>query len=50
SKGYRATLEVKGVGYKVAYKEGKIELSLGKSHVDYVPIPLGLQAAVETNK
>jgi large subunit ribosomal protein L6 len=50
SKGYKVILEVKGVGYKVAHRDGKIELALGKSHLDYVPIPPDLQVAVENNK
>lgn len=50
SRGYKETLEVRGVGYKVAWKNDQLEFSLGKSHYDYVPIPAGLQVELTGNK
>src|SRR5947207_11151062 len=48
--GYENIMEVKGVGYKVVLKAGKLEFTLGKSHLDYVDIPPGLEVKVEGNK
>ena len=48
--GYENIVEVKGVGYKVALKDKKLEFALGKSHPIYVDIPLGLEVKVEGNK
>ncbi|MEG7978617.1 MAG: 50S ribosomal protein L6 [Mollicutes bacterium UO1] len=48
--GYEDVVEVKGVGYKVVLKEGKLEFSLGKSHLSYVAIPAGLEVQVAGNK
>ena len=48
--GYEENLEVKGVGYKVVLKDKRLELSLGKSHLDYVDIPPELEVKVESNK
>jgi len=48
--GYEKILEVKGVGYKVALKDNKLEFFLGKSHSDCVEIPPELQIKLEGNK
>jgi large subunit ribosomal protein L6 len=48
--GHEKVLEVKGVGYKVLFKEGKLEFSLGKSHFNYMAIPSELEVKVEGNK
>jgi len=48
--GHISIVEVKGVGYKVSLKEGKLEFSLGKSHLNYVVVPRELQVQVEGNK
>ena len=48
--GHENTMEVKGVGYKVSLKEGKLEFSLGKSHSDCVVIPPELEVKVTGNK
>src|SRR4051812_22467604 len=48
--GHETIIEVKGVGYKVSLKERKLELTLGKSHLNYVDIPAELEVKVESNK
>src|SRR6185503_13531886 len=50
AEGHESIIEVKGVGYKVSSKEGKLEFSLGKSHLNYVTIPAELEVKVEGNK
>ncbi|CAG8535210.1 1747_t:CDS:2 [Paraglomus occultum] len=45
--GHESVVEVKGVGYKVSLKEGKLEFSLGKSHLNHVAIPSELEVKVE---
>lgn len=50
SKGFAKTLEVIGVGYKVAVKGQNIEMALGFSHPVIVELPKGLSAKVEGNK
>ncbi|CAJ0869080.1 11257_t:CDS:10 [Entrophospora sp. SA101] len=50
AEGFQKTLEVKGVGYKVALKNNQLEFNLGKSHLSYVNIPDDLKVAVEGNK
>ena len=50
SEGYERILEVKGVGYKVSFKDNKLEFSLGKSHLNYVNVPKGLAVKVEGGK
>ncbi|MDR3357348.1 MAG: 50S ribosomal protein L6 [Desulfovibrio sp.] len=47
TKGFSKSLEVIGVGYRVAVKGNIIELSVGYSHSVLVEIPDGLRAAVE---
>ena|SRR5437868_6975778 len=50
AEGHESIVEVKGVGYKVSLKEGKLEFSLGKSHPDYLIIPPELTVQVAGNK
>ncbi len=50
SKGFSKTLEVNGVGFKVAVKGNIIELSVGFSHPVLVDLPKGLEAKVEGQK
>ena len=50
SKGFSKTLEVNGVGFKVAVKGNIIELSVGFSHPVLVDLPEGLEAKVEGQK
>jgi len=50
SKGFSKTLEVIGVGYKVAVKGNIIELSVGFSHPVLVELPKGLEAKAEGQK
>ena len=49
-KGFSKTLEVIGVGYKVAVKGNAVELALGFSHPVIVDLPKGLEAKVEGQK
>ena len=48
--GFSKTLEVIGVGYKVAVKGSVIELALGFSHPVLVDLPDGIEAKVEGQK
>jgi len=48
--GYKKTLEVNGVGFKVAVKGSIIELSVGFSHPVLVDLPKGLEAKAEGQK
>ena len=48
--GFSKTLEVNGVGYRVAVKGNTIELALGFSHPVLVDLPKGLEAKVEGQK
>ena len=50
SKGFSKTLEVIGVGYKVAVSGSSIELSVGYSHPVKMDLPKELDAKVEGNK
>src|SRR6185437_10568807 len=43
AEGHESIIEVKGVGYKVSLKGEKLELALGKSHLNYVVIPSELE-------
>ena len=49
-KGFSRSLEVIGVGYKVAVKGSTVELALGFSHPVFVDLPPGLEARVEGQK
>ena len=46
--GYRKTLEIVGVGYRVQAKGKNLEFSLGFSHPVPVPAPEGISFRVET--
>ena len=50
SNGFSKTLEVNGVGYKVAVKGKNVELAVGFSHPVVMPLPEGLEAKAEGNK
>jgi large subunit ribosomal protein L6 len=50
TKGFSKTLEVVGVGYKVAVKGNIVDLSVGYSHPVLVDLPKGISAAVEGQK
>lgn len=50
TKGFSKTLEVIGVGYKVAVKGKVIELALGFSHPVLVDLPEGIEAKAEGQK
>lgn len=47
SKGFSKTLEVIGVGFKVAVKGNLIDLSVGYSHPVLIEIPKGLEAKAD---
>jgi large subunit ribosomal protein L6 len=46
--GYEKRLEIHGVGYRVALKDGQLEFSLGFSHPVVIPPPDGITFAVDT--
>jgi large subunit ribosomal protein L6 len=48
--GFSKTLEVTGVGYKVAAKGARVELALGFSHPVVIDLPKGISAAVDGQK
>ncbi len=50
TKGFSKTLEVIGVGYKVAVKGSIVELGVGFSHPVIVDLPKGISATVEGQK
>ena len=50
SQGFSKTLEIIGVGYKVAVKGSTIEMALGFSHPVLVDLPKGVEAKAEGNK
>ena len=50
SKGFSKTLEVIGVGFKVAVKGNIVDLSVGFSHPVLIELPKGLEAKAEGNK
>lgn len=50
SKGFSKTLEVVGVGFKVAVKGNIIDLSVGYSHPVLIELPKGLEAKAEGTK
>lgn len=49
-KGFSRTLEIIGVGYKVAVKGNMVELALGFSHPVLVDLPKGIEARAEGQK
>ena len=50
SKGFSKTLEVVGVGYRVAVKDNAVELAVGFSHPVVMAMPQGVSAKAEGNK
>jgi len=50
SKGFSKTMEIIGVGYKVAVKGNMVELALGFSHPVVVELPKGIEAKAEGQK
>lgn len=50
SQGFSKTLEIIGVGYKVAVKGNTVEMALGFSHPVLVDLPAGIEAKAEGNK
>lgn len=50
SKGFSKTLEVIGVGYKVAVKGDVVDLSVGFSHPVLIDLPAGISAKAEGTK
>ena len=50
TKGFSKTLEVIGVGYKVAAGPGTVSLAVGFSHPVEFKLPAGIEAKVEGNK
>jgi large subunit ribosomal protein L6 len=46
--GYEKKLEIVGVGYRVALRDGRLEFALGFSHPVVVEPPAGITFAVET--
>ena len=50
SKGWSKTLEFNGVGYRVAVKNEKLEMSIGFSHQVIFDLPNGISATTEGNK
>jgi len=50
TKGFSKTLEVVGVGYKVAVKGNMVDLAVGYSHPVLVELPKGITAAVDGQK
>ena len=50
TKGFTKTLEVIGVGYKVAVKGNIVELGVGYSHPVLVELPDGIKASAEGQK
>jgi large subunit ribosomal protein L6 len=48
TEGYTKTLEIVGVGYRVAAKGNDLEFALGFSHPVVVPAPAGISFKVET--
>lgn len=50
NKGFSKTLEVIGVGYKVAVKGNTVELALGFSHPVLVELPGGVEGRAEGQK
>mmetsp|Transcript_18723 Transcript_18723/g.61129 ORF Transcript_18723/g.61129 Transcript_18723/m.61129 type:complete len:213 (+) Transcript_18723:37-675(+) len=47
SEGFEKKLKLVGVGYKASMEGKTLVLSLGKSHLDKVPLPEGIEASVD---
>lgn len=50
TKGFKKTLEIIGVGYKVLVDKNKVVLNLGFSHQVFLDIPDGLSVIVDSKK
>lgn len=50
SKGYKAELEIVGVGYKASHQGNLLELNLGYSHNIFVALPAEVKLNTETPK
>ena len=50
TEGYRKALEVVGVGYRAAIRNGVLELALGFSHSIYFVPPAGIDVQVEAKR
>lgn len=49
SEGFEKKLELVGVGFKATVKGKEVDLSLGFSHPNIVPIPAGVEVKVDKN-
>jgi len=49
TKGYSRTLEIQGIGYKVALTGNKLVFEIGFSHSVPVELPQGIEASIEKN-
>ena len=47
TEGYTKNMELHGVGYRAEVKGNKLEMKLGKSHLDILEIPVGLKVVVD---
>jgi large subunit ribosomal protein L6 len=47
TKGFEKRLEMVGVGYRAAVQGKNLDLAIGKSHPTQIPIPQGIQVAVD---
>lgn len=50
SQGFGKSLEIVGVGYRVAMQGSKLVFNLGKSHQDILDIPQGIDVKVKLTK
>lgn len=49
SQGFEKRLEMIGVGYRAAVKGKELDVQVGRSHPTLMPIPEGIQVAVDKN-
>lgn len=49
TKGFSKTLELNGVGFKMALKGDKLAFALGFSHEVTYPVPAGIEVKIENN-
>jgi len=47
TEGFTKTLDIVGVGYRVALKDGKLDFNIGRSHPVVVEPPAGIEFVVE---
>jgi large subunit ribosomal protein L6 len=47
TKGFEKVLLIQGVGYRANVEKGELDLAIGKSHSIRLPIPEGIEIAVE---